>query len=297
MSNLAVLYADVSGSTRLYEEHGDDIARADMAACIELLDQAAKDLGGETIKTIGDEIMCAFEEPVKAALAATEMQAALRRAGEEGHFQMGVLHIKVGWHYGAVSWRGEDLIGEAPVTAQQIINLANADEILTSRQSIDTLPRPLFPDAHSMHHIEAEAWDGEIEVYKMPWEKTGEETQISSKPIVQSVDVEVALILEYDGQEFKVDADRTTCIVGRGKNADLRVSGGFTSRQHAQISYRQGRFSVRDESVNGTYVVGDDGQTRHLRREEGVLTGTGMIGFGADPEKDPKGGVHFQRKG
>ena len=119
-----------------------------MAACIELLDQAAKDLGDEAIKTIRDEIMCAFEEPVKATL---------RRAGEEGHFRMGMLHIKIGWHYGAVSWRGEDLIGEATVTAQQIINLANADENLASRQSIDTLLPPLFPDAHSMHHIEAKA--------------------------------------------------------------------------------------------------------------------------------------------
>jgi len=31
---LAVLYADVSGSTRLYEQYGDAIARADLALCI-----------------------------------------------------------------------------------------------------------------------------------------------------------------------------------------------------------------------------------------------------------------------
>ena len=126
IKQLAVLYADVSGSTRLYEQYGDTIARADMAACIELLDEAGKGLAGETLKTIGDEIMVAFEEPVKAALAATEMQAGLRRAGEDGEFQMGVLHIKIGWHVGKAVWRGNELVGELPATAQQIINMAKA---------------------------------------------------------------------------------------------------------------------------------------------------------------------------
>ena len=32
LKELAVLFADVSGSTRLYEKYGDAIARADMAA-------------------------------------------------------------------------------------------------------------------------------------------------------------------------------------------------------------------------------------------------------------------------
>lgn len=44
LKQLAVLYADVSGSTRLYEQYGDTIARADMAACIELLDSTARGL-------------------------------------------------------------------------------------------------------------------------------------------------------------------------------------------------------------------------------------------------------------
>lgn len=294
LENLAVLYADVSGSTRLYEQFGDTIARADMAACIELLRKAAAGLSGETLKTIGDEIMCAFEEPVKAALAATEMQAGLRKAGEEGAFQMGVLHIKIGWHYGAVAWRGEELIGEAPITAQQIINLAKADEILTSKQSVDQLPPPLFPAIHPIERVKAEAFQGDLEIYKMPWEQTGEETQISSKPHVAAPGAHLALDLSYDGEEVRVDAHQTSCSVGRGRQADLRVNGKLTSRQHAEITCRQGRFNVRDESTNGTYVVTDSGEKKHLRREEGVITGSGLLGFGAPPDEDPGGAVRYQ---
>ena len=71
LDKLDVLFADISGSTRLYEQHGDAIARADLGACITMLGGVSSGLDGETIKTIGDEIMCAFEEPIEAALTAT----------------------------------------------------------------------------------------------------------------------------------------------------------------------------------------------------------------------------------
>ncbi|MEX2479437.1 MAG: adenylate/guanylate cyclase domain-containing protein [Gammaproteobacteria bacterium] len=293
LPKLAVLYADVSGSTRLYEQHGDAIARTDLAHCISILQNTAAGLAGETLKTIGDEIMCAFAEPIKAALAATEMQATLRRAGESGAFKMGLLHIKIGWHYGPVIWRGDDLIGEAPVTAQQIIRLAKADEILTSRQAVETLPNPLFPELYLIDHLPAEAWDGELHVFKMPWEQSGDETQISSKPRMQGLPVEVALILDYAGHKVRVDPSNNACVIGRGRHVSLQVNGRLTSRQHAEVNLRHGRFSIRDESTNGTYIVLDDGTRKHLRREEDLLSGSGRLGFGSWPDDDPGGTVVF----
>ena len=294
LTKLAILFADVSGSTRLYEQYGDTIARADLSACIQLLADISNGLDGETIKTIGDEIMCAFEDPVKAALTSTEMQAGLRRASEEGNFKMGDLHIKIGWHFGVVNWRGDEIIGEAPIAAQQVIGMAKADEILTTRQSIDGLPPAMFPDWHSIDRIEAEAWDGELEVCKIPWEQTREETQISSITMAQMIPAKAKLTLSYDGTNFQVDAQQTCCRIGLGKAAELRVNGNFTSRQHAEVSYRNGRFYLRDESVNGIVVVDDEGKPKRLRREEDVFSGSGVIGFGAPPDEDPDGAVRFE---
>lgn len=295
-TQLAILFADVCGSTRLYEQYGDEIARADMAACISLLDTVAKGLDGTTLKTIGDEIMCAFSDPVKASLAAAEMQAGLKKASEAGEYKMGTLHIKIGWHWGSVSWRGDEVLGEAPVTAQQIINRAKADEILTSKESIDQLPPALFQNIHMIDRIEAEARDGSLDVCKIPWEQSGEETQISSIPMSQLVSKELSLVIEYNGQEFTVNSTNTKCTIGRGRNADVRVNGGFTSRQHAEITYRNGRFNLRDESVNGTIIVDENGESKKLRREEGVIAGFGKIGFGASPEDDPSGTVNYRCK-
>jgi len=294
LKKLAILFADVSGSTRLYEQYGDAIARADLAACIQLLGDIATGLEGETVKTIGDEIMCAFKEPVKAALSATEMQAGLRKACEAGTFKMGQLHIKIGWHYGAVDWRGNEIIGEALLAAQQVIGLAKADEILTTRRSIDALPLAMFPNWYTLDRIESQAWNGDLEVCRIPWEQSGEETQISAIPMAQMKPAAtVALTLDYKGETFRVDAAHNRCQLGRGRNADLRVNGNFTSRQHAEIILRSGRFILRDESVNGIVVVGSDGTIKRLRREEGVLNGSGVIGLGAPPDEDPDGAVKF----
>ncbi len=192
-----------------------------------------------------------------------------------------------------MSWRGDELIGEAPVAAQQVIGRAKADEIITTRQSIDVLPPAMFPGWHTIGRIESEAWDGELEVCKLSWEQTGEETRISSIPMAQMLPAKAELKLDYNGTIDTVDGENIRCTIGRGHTATLRVNGNFTSQQHAEITYRNGRFNLRDESVNGIVTVDDDGNVKKLRREEDVLSGSGMIGFGASPREDPDGAVRY----
>ncbi len=86
----------------------------------------------------------------------------------------------------------------------------------------------------------AEAWDGDLEIYKMPWEQSGDETQISSKPRMQAVNSEFFLDLIYAGKKTRVDTGHATCAIGRGKHAHLQLNGKLTSRQHAEINFRQG---------------------------------------------------------
>ena len=111
---IAVLYADVSGSTRLYEKFGDTIACADIHTCLDILSNVVEQNEGQKIKTIGDEIMCSFNRPEKAAQAAIQMNQDLRDASEMGRFQSGEVHVKMGWHYGSGIYRKDDIIGEAP---------------------------------------------------------------------------------------------------------------------------------------------------------------------------------------
>ena len=175
IQKLAILYADVSGSTHIYEKYGDKIARENIEKCLDLLASVANDYDGKKVKTIGDEIMCSFSNPVKCAMAAKDMQQSLAEASEQGKFSFGALHIKIGWHYGAVQYRGGEIIGEAPITAQQVIKLAKADEILTSGESLESIPEELKENTRLIDTVEAEAGNGELNIYNFVWEEEKDE--------------------------------------------------------------------------------------------------------------------------
>src|SRR2546421_11796884 len=70
-----VLFADVSGSTKLYETAGDAAALTAIGRCIERMRKAAESTGGRVVKTIGDEIMALFPSPDAAAGAAPRKAA------------------------------------------------------------------------------------------------------------------------------------------------------------------------------------------------------------------------------
>ena len=70
---LTILFADVSGSTRLFEMHGDEAARQMVGGVLLALAEVAGRHGGRVVKTIGDEIMCTFPGPLHGLLAATDM--------------------------------------------------------------------------------------------------------------------------------------------------------------------------------------------------------------------------------
>src|SRR4030095_2684525 len=73
--DMAVLFADVCGSPRLYESFGDTEALATIGRCVALISDVCVGHGGRVVKTIGDEAMAVFPSADKAANAAAEMQA------------------------------------------------------------------------------------------------------------------------------------------------------------------------------------------------------------------------------
>src|SRR5438477_4901739 len=70
----AILFADVSGSTALYELLGDKPAAKTIDACLSGLREIVARRRGQVVKTIGDELMVAFNDPESACEAAREMQ-------------------------------------------------------------------------------------------------------------------------------------------------------------------------------------------------------------------------------
>lgn len=293
---MAVLYADVSGSTRLYETYGDTKASADIHLVLDILNEVAEEYDGRKIKTIGDEIMCMFQKPERTASAAIRMNEVLREACDEKRFQCGELHVKMGWHYGTGIFRGDDIVGEAPTLAQQAICMAKRDEILTTKQSVDELPAILKCSCFFIDRVEAEDGSGNLDIFALPWDDDeGEATQLADSPEeIAPGGADRALLLRYRGKTLEMDAKFSHCRIGRGEDNDLVIKGQFTSRHHGEIYYRHGRFHLCDMSTNGTAIIQPPENLVRLHREETSLHDAGTICFGGEPNSDPGAAVQYQ---
>ena len=292
LTELVVLYADITDSTRLYEEHGDAKARDAVAHCVQIMSSVVQGLGGRVVKTIGDEIMCVFEHPVKALMAGGDIHGVVRRASEAGEFATGPLRVKVGLHYGNGIAMADDVEGQAAMVAQGIVKMAKADQTLTSAYTIDALPPGLRMGVRFFDSARVEGAQGEIDVYELVWDVDGATMQTDTRPREPQA-VHVRLVLEYQGTRYELTEDRPSISLGRVEGNDIVVPTDLTSRSHAQIEYRRGRFFLTDNSANGTQVVFDEGNTTTLRREHLALQGRGSICLGGRADANPDGVVEF----
>ncbi len=92
-----VLFADVSGSTKLYETIGDTAAHQAIDLCVKLFAALTEQHGGRVIKTIGDEVMAVFPDASKAGAAARDIQLGVHEMAPVGKVRRGG---RIGMHNG-----------------------------------------------------------------------------------------------------------------------------------------------------------------------------------------------------
>lgn len=114
-----VLFADICGSTRLFERYGDVRARQIETRVLDALTAETRAHGGEVIKTIGDEIMSRFPDAESAVRAACEMHQALKDDPELAQLNIAV---KIGLHHGPVLVEKNDVFGDAVNVAARMVS-------------------------------------------------------------------------------------------------------------------------------------------------------------------------------
>src|SRR3981081_3505408 len=104
-----VLFADVSGSTQLYQAAGDATAHGAITGCLDLMRKAVEAAHGRVVKPVGDEVMALFPSADAAVGAATAMLGAVEALPEVGGSKLG---LRVGLQAGPVIQHGEDVVGD-----------------------------------------------------------------------------------------------------------------------------------------------------------------------------------------
>jgi class 3 adenylate cyclase len=281
--SLAILFADVSGSTRLYETLGDKEALARIERCLSILSALSHKHHGEIVKTIGDEIMCAFPDAGSAFRSARAMQMEMAMQFISGKLP---LRIHIGMHYGPAIRDGGDVFGDAVNIAARLTAIAKAGQIITSQQTADTLPAELRTDMRKLGNAALKGKREEIDICEIIWQEAGDLTLMPGASFKAATRAG-SLVLHHGEASLAIDERKSAAVLGRDKNNDLVVSTPFASRQHAQIECRGGKFILIDQSTNGTYVFTGDGRKSFVHREAFPLSGSGSISLGQDTEGDP----------
>ena len=291
-TKLTILFADVCGSTKLYETLGDSVARDTVAKCVSIMGEETQRQSGRVVKTIGDEVMSVFEDPSAAADAAGGMQ---ERISSGLVVQGKSIAIRVGFHFGPVIVETDgDVYGDAVNTAARMAGQAKAGQILTTAATVDLMSDIWKASTRQIDRAAVKGKKDEIDMIEILWQREDVTRMSTSFKPATAAAKKAKLMLRYRDQSVEVNESNSSVVMGRADENDLVVKNTLISRLHARIEYRKGNFVLVDQSINGTYVRTSGGEELFVRRDNYPIKGSGIIGLGQRLAPESPDAISFQ---
>lgn len=272
---VAILFADVSGSTTLYERLGDRQALKAVEQVIDLLRRAVATYHGRVVKTIGDEVMAVFRDADSALQAASDMQT---RVAALPTFADARLAIRIGFHYGATLEENGDYFGDAVNTAARMAGLAKGGQIITTAATVAALSPLLREGTREVAALSVKGKQVEVQVCEVLWQ-TGEDLTMLAANLAQA-STEAVLRLAHGSRTVVMDGNLATVQIGRDASHQIPITDKMASRLHGRIERRGDKFYYVDLSTNGTYITTEGDVETVLRRDQAMLRGRGTLSFG-----------------
>ena len=275
---VAIVFADVVGSTQLYDKFGDTKASETVALCLEVMKDATYSFNGTVIKTIGDEVMSTFETVDDAMGAAVMMQSRITNASKKND---GIpVSIRIGCHYGPVVQEQNDIFGAAVHTANRMTSQAKAGQIVISGFTVEHMSPELRRQTRQIDVATVRGRLDEVALYELVWQPD-EATSMLPTIEWENKDRRASkLLLNFRDTTIEISDQRKAINIGRADDNDLVVKGNLISRIHAKIEMRRGKFVIVDQSTNGTFLQNVQGRQSFVRRDMTELAEEGTIGLG-----------------
>lgn len=270
------MFADIVGSTRMYEIMGDKVAEALISNTLRQLSVFVTQSGGEVVKTIGDEIMCRFPQAKDAIEAAKDMHVFLsEKTAPSRDYKIA---IRVGAHQGTIVENNGDIFGDTVNIAARVANIARGGKTMITRYTHDQLPEAGQKRCRHFTRTTIKGKDQAIDVFDVVWEQTEELTQVMGNHVAKAI--KKILTIEYGDSIIQMSANTITSTqIGRGHSCDLVIPSPQASREHCRVEFNRGKFIFSDNSANGSYVKHN--QTELFFHQERIpLSGEGTISLG-----------------
>ncbi len=293
---VAILFADVVGSTQLYDKYGDTKASETVAHCLEVMKDATHQFDGTVIKTIGDEVMATFPTADDAMSAAAQMQARISVDSEEDDDRIPV-SIRIGCHFGPVVQEQNDIFGAAVHTANRMTSQAKAKQVVMSGVTVEQMSEEWEAQTRQIDIATVRGRIDEVALYELLWQPDEATSMVPTLEMTSKKKNGTRLVLTFRDQTVEVNDTRTNINMGRGDDNDLVVKGNLISRVHAKIEKRRGKFTLVDQSTNGTFLQTVAGEETFVRRDSIQLEGEGLIGLGRVAKAGTPLAIHYACEG
>lgn len=291
-ATMAVLFADIAGSTRLYDTLGDAQAKKMVDECISLMRGIVAQYGGRVVKTIGDEVMCVLSDADNGCLAAIDMQTRIMALPAVSNVKRA---IRVGFHAGPVIEENNDVFGDTVNLAARMAGVAKAMQIITTGLTVGMLSPLLRKSSRTIASLSVKGKEDDVEVCEIIWQGEEELTTMAATSTSSGSGLG-SLCLKYGATELLLDKPHASIVLGRDPGCQIAIADRMASRHHARIERRRDKYFLIDQSTNGTYVVFTGESEIALRREEVMLRGRGRIAFGRSVSESTEGTVEFSLK-
>ena len=287
MAELTVVFADLTGSTGVFEALGNAKATQAITRLTDWMGKVCTSRRGHVVKNLGDGVLMVFALNDDAVEAATEMQRLHTERIKTWPDKL-KMHLQVGLARGVVIEQGGDYFGDAVNVASRLSDLSGPDQILGTDTVINDLQSDTLVRFRSLGAMDIRGRNEACMVYRVEWqnEMLSElftlPAGLSPTPFAKTVPQMGAIELCWLDVQARFTSTQLPMHIGRLAEAQFVVNDPRVSRVHAKITWRAGKFYLEDVSSYGTWVrfAGGDAVVA-LRRQECVLLGGGEIALGA----------------
>jgi adenylate cyclase len=289
-----VVFADLVGSTGIFERLGDETAGRFVTQLTGALSKTFEHHHGRVVKLLGDGIFTVFQAESDAIAACISIQSRLKDRPVYPGGSGGPVQMQMGVDAGEVVEIEGDCYGDAVNSAARLADLAGADQILTTARVRDALPPSLNAQLRSLGPMYLRGKQDATEVFRVEWneERDAEATVMGASMFMPGK--ESHLELAAGGKVIGVPASGEKVTIGRSATASLSLNDARVSRVHATAQWRGGHFVLEDASSFGTWVYfGGQAEPVVLRRTECYLVGQGQITLGCEREANAAPMIHF----
>lgn len=285
-----VVFADIVGSTGLFEQMGDANASILMNSLTGLLGKVFEQHQGRVVKLLGDGVFAVFPDAGSAVTACVTLQTRFRSdpvipAGSTQPIQM-----QMGVESGELVEIDGDCFGDAVNSASRLADLAGADQILTTQHVWDELLAAQRSMLRSLGPMHLRGKSQTSHIYRVEWQSGPDVDATAMGMSMYTPNMHQTLALTVQGRTQVFQLTSTGISIGRSTEASLPVLDPRVSRVHATIRSRGGQIVLADASSFGTWVYfGSQAEAVALRRTECFLVGFGQLSLGCkiDAEKAP----------